>query len=129
MVPETARRPCFGPRTWSITSAPVVSRPGLSLPRARPASAPYHRGSARCRLAVSLTKLLIVRDEHGYSSAKLPLYFEWHGKSPSSQPLLLLLHGGGSTIESNWGRLIPALESSPAHAGRRVAGARTHGIW
>jgi pimeloyl-ACP methyl ester carboxylesterase len=22
------------------------------------------------------------------------------------------LHGGGSTIESNWGRLIPALESS-----------------
>lgn len=70
------------------------------------------RGSARCRLAVSVTKLLIVRDEHGYSSAKLPLYFEWHGKSPSSGPLLLLLHGGGSTIESNWGRLIPALESS-----------------
>ena len=53
-----------------------------------------------------------MRDEHGYSSAKLPLYFEWHGKSPSSGPLLLLLHGGGSTIESNWGRLIPALESS-----------------
>ena len=77
-----------------------------------PASTPYDRGSARSRLAVSLTKLLIVRDEHGYSSAKLPLYFEWHGKSPSSGPLLLLLHGGGSTIESNWGRLIPALESS-----------------
>jgi pimeloyl-ACP methyl ester carboxylesterase len=82
------------------------------VPRARPASAPYDRGSARCRLAVSLTKLLIVRDEHGYSSAKLPLYFEWHGKSPSSGPVLLLVHGGGSTIESNWGRLIPALESS-----------------
>ena len=61
---------------------------------------------------VPLAKLLMVRDEHGYSSAKLPLYFEWHGKSPSSRPLLLLLHGGGSTIESNWGRLIPALESS-----------------
>jgi pimeloyl-ACP methyl ester carboxylesterase len=54
----------------------------------------------------------MVRDEHGYSSGKLPLYFEWHGKSSSSQPPLLLLHGGGSTIESNWGRLIPALESS-----------------
>jgi len=53
-----------------------------------------------------------VRDEHGYSSAELPLYFEWHGKSPGSGPLLLLVHGGGSTIESNWGRLIPALESS-----------------
>jgi len=53
-----------------------------------------------------------VRDEHGYSSARLPLYFEWHGISPSSGPLLLLLHGGGSTIDSNWGRLIPALEGS-----------------
>ena len=50
--------------------------------------------------------------EHGYSSAELPLYFEWHGKPDSSPPALLLLHGGGSTIESNWGRLIPALESS-----------------
>ena len=51
-------------------------------------------------------------DEHGYSSGRLPLYFEWHGKSSRSQPVLLLVHGGGSTIESNWGRLIPALESS-----------------
>jgi hypothetical protein len=49
---------------------------------------PHDRGSARCRLAVSLTKLLIVRDEHGYSSARLPLYFEWHGMSPSSGPYL-----------------------------------------
>ncbi|WP_236796006.1 alpha/beta fold hydrolase [Amycolatopsis sp. GM8] len=40
----------------------------------------------------------------------LPLYFAWHGK-PDGIPLLLI-HGGGSTIESNWGRLIPALESS-----------------
>ena len=52
-------------------------------------------------------------DEHGYSPLYFePLYFEWHGKSDSSRPPLLLLHGGGSTIESNWGRLIPALESS-----------------
>jgi pimeloyl-ACP methyl ester carboxylesterase len=53
-----------------------------------------------------------MRDEHGYSSAELPLYFEWHGQPDSPPPPLLLLHGGGSTIESNWGRLIPALESS-----------------
>ncbi|HKT00584.1 MAG TPA: alpha/beta fold hydrolase [Rugosimonospora sp.] len=51
-------------------------------------------------------------DGHGYSAADLPLYFEWHGESPGSQPPLLLVHGGGSTIESNWGRLIPALEKS-----------------
>jgi pimeloyl-ACP methyl ester carboxylesterase len=54
--------------------------------------------------------LAIMTDEHGYSSADLPLYFEWHGEPYGSKPVLLLVHGGGSTIESNWGRLIPALE-------------------
>jgi pimeloyl-ACP methyl ester carboxylesterase len=49
---------------------------------------------------------------HGYSSADLPLYYEWHGVADGSRPALLLIHGGGSTIESNWGRLIPALEGS-----------------
>ena len=53
-----------------------------------------------------------MRDEHGYSSAGLPLYFEGHGELHGSRPPLLLVHGGGSTIESNWGLLIPALESS-----------------
>jgi pimeloyl-ACP methyl ester carboxylesterase len=56
--------------------------------------------------------LAAMSDEHGFSSAELPLYFEWHGKSRGSQPPLLLLHGGGSTIESNWGQLIPSLERS-----------------
>jgi pimeloyl-ACP methyl ester carboxylesterase len=41
-----------------------------------------------------------------------PLYFEWHGEPAADLPPLLLVHGGGSTIESNWGRLIPALEGS-----------------
>ncbi|MEY9938386.1 alpha/beta fold hydrolase [Streptacidiphilus sp. MAP5-3] len=50
--------------------------------------------------------------EHGYSSGELPLYYEWHGESQGTQPPLLLLHGGGSTIDSNWGRFIPALETS-----------------
>ncbi|MEV6963746.1 alpha/beta fold hydrolase [Hamadaea sp. NPDC051192] len=51
-------------------------------------------------------------DERGYSSSSLPLYYEWHGESSGSEPPLLLIHGGGSTIESNWGRLIPALAPS-----------------
>ena len=42
----------------------------------------------------------------------------------SSRPPLLLLHGGGSTIESNWGRLVPALESS-----RRMLAGRTARTW
>lgn len=53
-----------------------------------------------------------MKDATGYSSARLPLYFEWHGTPASPQPPLLLVHGGGSTIDSNWGLLIPALESS-----------------
>jgi pimeloyl-ACP methyl ester carboxylesterase len=56
--------------------------------------------------------LAVVSDERGFSSADMPLYFEWHGKASGSRPPLLLIHGGGSTIESNWGRLIPALEDS-----------------
>jgi pimeloyl-ACP methyl ester carboxylesterase len=40
------------------------------------------------------------------------IYSEWHGEPRDFQPPLLLLHGGGSTIESNWGRLIPLLEES-----------------
>jgi len=51
-------------------------------------------------------------NEHGYSSADLPLYYEWHGTGRDPLPPLLLIHGGGSTIESNWGQLIPALRDS-----------------
>lgn len=47
-----------------------------------------------------------------FSGGDLPLYHEWHGTSRGSAPPLLLVHGGGSTIESNWGRLIPALEGT-----------------
>src|SRR5206468_4179813 len=53
-----------------------------------------------------------MRTDHGYSSADLPLYFEWHGEPHASHPPILLVHGGGSTIQSNWGRLIPLLERS-----------------
>ena len=60
---------------------------------------------------INLPMLAPVGDEHGFSSADLPLYYEWHGKS-SGTPPLLLIHGGGSTIESNWTQLIRALESS-----------------
>jgi pimeloyl-ACP methyl ester carboxylesterase len=38
------------------------------------------------------------------------LHHEWHGDEDSPHPPLLLIHGGGSTIPSNWGMLIPLLE-------------------
>jgi pimeloyl-ACP methyl ester carboxylesterase len=37
------------------------------------------------------------------------LHHEWHGDPDSPHPPLLLVHGGGSTIASNWGSLIPLL--------------------
>ncbi|MEU0556735.1 alpha/beta fold hydrolase [Dactylosporangium sp. NPDC006015] len=47
-----------------------------------------------------------------FSNADLPLYYEWHGEARADRRPLLLIHGGGSTIESNWGRLIPLLRDS-----------------
>jgi pimeloyl-ACP methyl ester carboxylesterase len=47
-----------------------------------------------------------------YSTTGLPLYYEWHGEPAPGRTPLLLIHGGGSTIESNWGRLIPRLRGS-----------------
>ena len=41
---------------------------------------------------------------------RIRLHREWHGDEDSPHPPLLLVHGGGSTIPSNWGRLIPLLD-------------------
>ncbi|MGO4534756.1 alpha/beta fold hydrolase [Leifsonia sp. 2MCAF36] len=38
---------------------------------------------------------------------RIPLHREWHGDPDSPRPPLLLIHGGGSTIETNWGLLLP----------------------
>jgi pimeloyl-ACP methyl ester carboxylesterase len=38
----------------------------------------------------------------------LQMYYQIHGSATSAKPLVLI-HGGGSTIESNWTRLIPIL--------------------
>ncbi|MFP3467059.1 alpha/beta fold hydrolase [Leifsonia sp. SIMBA_070] len=38
---------------------------------------------------------------------RIPLYHAWHGDPDSPNPPLLLVHGGGSTIETNWGLLLP----------------------
>lgn len=42
----------------------------------------------------------------------MSLYCEWHGSPRESQPPLLLIHGGGGTIETNWRRMIDALAAS-----------------
>lgn len=42
----------------------------------------------------------------------LPMYYEIHGRSPDQQRPLVLLHGGGSTITTTFGRVLPLLASS-----------------
>jgi pimeloyl-ACP methyl ester carboxylesterase len=37
----------------------------------------------------------------------LNLYYEIHGKADDENPPLVLLHGGGSTIETSFGRVLP----------------------
>lgn len=38
---------------------------------------------------------------------RIRLHREWHGDPDSPLPPLLLIHGGGSTIETNWALLLP----------------------
>jgi len=46
----------------------------------------------------------------GYAAVNgLRMYYEIHGTADSAQPPLVLLHGGGSTIDSTFGRVLPEL--------------------
>ena len=46
----------------------------------------------------------------GYAPVNgLRLYYEVHGPANATQPPLVLLHGGGDTIETSFGRILPLL--------------------
>jgi pimeloyl-ACP methyl ester carboxylesterase len=46
----------------------------------------------------------------GYAPVNgLRIYFEIHGVAQPAQPPLVLLHGGGDTIQTSFGRILPAL--------------------
>jgi len=46
----------------------------------------------------------------GYAPVNgLRMYYEIHGAAKGAQPPLVLLHGGGSTIQSTYGRILPEL--------------------
>lgn len=49
----------------------------------------------------------------GYATVNgIQLYFEVHGQARDGRVPLVLIHGGGSTIESNWSRILPLLARS-----------------
>src|SRR6266511_5240451 len=48
--------------------------------------------------------------QSGYAPVNgLQMYYEIHGSDISGNPPLVLLHGGGSTIETSFGKFLPAL--------------------
>lgn len=54
------------------------------------------------------------QNEHAVRSGYAPvnglqIYFEIHGTANPGQPPLVLLHGGGDTIETSFGQILPAL--------------------
>ena len=68
-----------------------------------------------CRIASRSSRPDVDLRRRGVASGtvtSIRLHREWHGDEDSPYPPLLLIHGGGSTIPSNWGMLIPLLERS-----------------
>ena len=48
--------------------------------------------------------------QSGYAPVNgLKMYYEIHGSAANGKPPLVLLHGGGSTIETSFGKILPAL--------------------
>ncbi len=48
--------------------------------------------------------------QSGYAPVNgLKMYYEIHGRVKGGSPPLILLHGGGSTIETSFGKVLPAL--------------------
>ena len=45
----------------------------------------------------------------GYAPVNgLEMYYEIHGSTSGKSPPLVLLHGGGSTIETSFGKVLPS---------------------
>ncbi len=61
-------------------------------------------------LAISLCALPAGAIQRGYAPVNgLQLYYEIHGKPAKDGAPLVLLHGGGSNIETSFGKLLPLL--------------------
>jgi pimeloyl-ACP methyl ester carboxylesterase len=56
----------------------------------------------------------------------LRLYYEIHGSPHPAYPPLVLLHGGGDTIATSFGRLLPALAATgrSSHSSSRASDIR-----
>ena len=78
-------------RSFSISMSIIIALiAGCALPASRNAEAPAF--------------------QRGYAPVNgLKLYYEIHGSDTHGKPPLVVLHGGGSTIETSFGKILPAL--------------------
>ncbi len=84
-------------------------------------AAPTRRAMILVLSLASLSCASVGRSRPGQPSAApgeyatvngIRLYFEVHGEPRDGRVPLVLIHGGGSTIESNWSRILPMLARS-----------------
>jgi pimeloyl-ACP methyl ester carboxylesterase len=67
----------------------------------------------RALLAVMLVTVPASGVERGYAPVNgLRIYYEIHGKPAKDGVPLVLLHGGGSTLETSFGKLIPVVSKT-----------------
>lgn len=71
-------------------------------------NAPFALISFASLVLVTMTSAAPIKT--GYAPVNgLKLYYEVHGPAETSQPPLVLLHGGGDTIETSFGHVLPVL--------------------
>src|SRR5205823_8958517 len=122
------KRPRFAPtsRPRGTASSISTSRSGQSS-RCRSAATATGTGSRRARRRERMRTLVAVTlgwmsltiaapasaVERGYAPVNgLQLYYEIHGSPAKDGVPLVLLHGGGSTIETSFGKLIPLVSKT-----------------
>src|SRR5262245_23556627 len=91
------------------SSMKVINKPATAL-LALLAAAAFVRGDAPRAAAAQPRADETAEKQHGYASVNgLKMYYEIHGAENGASPPLVLLHGGGSTIETTFGKVLPAL--------------------
>lgn len=96
----------------------LVAALGVSMPLAGACSM-RHAGAAGTSGTSASPHVMRV----GYASVNgLRMYYEIHGTAVAGVPPLVLVHGGGSTIYTTFGQVLPALAES-----RQVIGVETQG--
>jgi len=68
-----------------------------------------------------------MQEKSGYTPVNgLKLYYESHGSANVASPPPVLLHGGGDTINTSFGQILPELARNRQVIASRTTGLRPH---